>query len=65
MATTCTRALPGQRATEPLVPEGADDELPELPDGVEIGEADIREALAAWDAAEPDELPHKPPGERR
>lgn len=37
-----------------IIPEGADEPLPPVPDEVEITDADIRRAINAWDEAMPD-----------
>jgi hypothetical protein len=46
-------AMIGGRSVK-IIPEGADEPLPAVPDEVVISEADIRKAIDAWDSLMPD-----------
>jgi hypothetical protein len=44
-------AVRSRRASEPFTPAGADDALPELPDEVTLGDADLDRINGVWDEA--------------
>lgn len=43
----------GDRASTPFTPEGADEDLPAVPDAVDLGDDDLRGITGLWDKAVP------------